>query len=375
LAETMEINVELGEKSYPIFIGSNILNTLGDEMKKLKLKGKVLVMTNPQVERHYGKIVQASLEKKGYEVRMMPIPSGEEFKNIEMIKKIYDTLISCNYERSSTIVALGGGVIGDIAGYAAGTYQRGINFVQVPTSLLAQVDSAVGGKTGINHDQGKNMIGVFYQPRLVLADVATLKTLPEKEVKSGLAEVIKYGMIKDAKFYKYLHKKLKNCFSEDQGLLDDNEALIEIVTRCCEIKSDIVEEDEKEHGIRAILNFGHTVGHAIETLTNYKKYTHGEAVALGMITATDFSVQKEYIAEEELEKLVELLKEVRLKTNIDFPVEWRKMIELIRHDKKVAGGNIRFILLKKIGRAVVEELKETAALEEVMMKLNQEVMA
>ena len=256
------------------------------------------MVTNPVVGAYYLEPVRNALADAGYDVYVVEIPDGEEYKNFETLKSIYDSLIEFGFDRSSLIVALGGGVVGDIAGFAAATYLRGIPFVQVPTTLLAQVDSSVGGKTGINHEKGKNLIGAFYQPGFVLIDTSTLDTLPEREYLSGLAEVAKYGIVLDGNLFDFM--------SANAGkLLDrDKESLLTVIKRSCSIKASIVEKDEKEAGLRAVLNYGHTIGHAVETLTCYKRYTHGEAVAIGMAQAARFSEFMGFSGKAETEKII-----------------------------------------------------------------------
>jgi 3-dehydroquinate synthase len=251
---------------------------------------------------------------------------------------------------------------------------RGINFIQIPTTLLAQVDSSVGGKTAVNHPLGKNMIGVFYQPKLVLADVATLKTLPERELLSGIAEVIKYGLIKDTKFYSYLQRALSNgLYHQKKGLVLSPLTLIEIITACCRMKAWVVEKDEKETGLRAILNFGHTVGHAIEALTKYKKYTHGEAVALGMIAALEISLKKRFIEQTELAKILKIYQKINLPQKLKSRLDPQDIIKTMYHDKKVAKENIRMILLKKIGEATIETIRNESIIIQALKKISGEV--
>lgn len=360
VVEMAEINVNLGEsKSYSIYIGSGILDKCGSYLKKVGLAGRVLVVTTPQVDRLYGPTVINSLQTAGYQTRLLELPSGEEYKNITTVSRIYDVLIDSSFERNDTILALGGGVTGDLAGFAAATYMRGINYVQVPTTLLAQVDSAVGGKTGFNHHAGKNLVGAFYQPAVVIADIKTLYSLPERELKTGIAEVIKYGLIKSKTFYDFLQKKLADgIYTSKEGLLLKEEDLLQIVEKCCSFKAAIIEKDEKEQSVRAILNFGHTFGHAIETVTDYKKYTHGEAVALGMLSAVELSAAKGYEVEGLFNELIDLYKVLKLPLKLTQGLDKRTLFNLMKNDKKVSAGKMRFVLLKKTGKAVVEELAD-----------------
>ena len=272
------VKVELGERSYEILIGAS-LEKLGEEMGKLRIGTKVAVVTNPTVNRLYGKTVLASLKAAGFTSMPVEIPDGEQYKSLDWANAVFTALLINTFDRRSPLVALGGGVIGDLAGFAASSYMRGVPFVQVPTTLLAMVDSSVGGKTGVNHPMGKNMIGAFYQPRLVLMDLDALKTLPKEELLSGMAEVIKYGVIWDRELFDFLEKNREKILNLEEGPLGH------IIRRSCEIKADVVSKDEREDGLRAILNFGHTVGHAVETLSDYTG-RHGEAVAIGMVYAS-----------------------------------------------------------------------------------------
>ncbi|MDP3259447.1 MAG: 3-dehydroquinate synthase, partial [Thermodesulfovibrionales bacterium] len=273
-----KIRVKLGERSYDICIGSNILGKIGPKLKSFNSSPKTAIISNPTVYRLYGKKVLNSIKSSGFDVIPVIIPDGEKYKDISIVQKIYGELLRHRLDRKSTLIALGGGVIGDITGFVASTYMRGIDYIQIPTTLLAQVDSSVGGKTGVNHKLGKNMIGTFYQPKLIWIDIDILKTLPQKEFFAGLAEVIKYGVIWDAKLFAFLEN------NRDKIVRLDRKALIHIIKCSCQIKAEVVSKDEREAGLRAILNYGHTIGHAIETATGYKKYLHGEALAIGMHT-------------------------------------------------------------------------------------------
>jgi 3-dehydroquinate synthase len=355
-----EIVVDLGqEKKYSIFVGSGNLGTLGAKMKELGLKGRVLVITNPQIERLYALPVKKSLVDSGYDVRVLSIPAGEEQKNLKTIAKIYDVLVEGSFDRDTVIVALGGGIVGDMAGFVAATFMRGVRYVQVPTTLLAQVDSAVGGKTGFNHSLGKNMIGAFYQPSLVLIDTLTLQSLPEREIHSGIAEIIKYGLIKKKSLFDQMIKETPDkTYERAKGLLIPQELLVRVITACCTIKAEVVMEDEKEKNIRAILNFGHTFGHAIEAVTEYKRYTHGEAVALGMICACGVSIDKGYIEETVINQLITLYKKINLPFYFEGECDMKKLFGAMKRDKKVKDKAVRLILLKKIGQAVVESFED-----------------
>lgn len=349
------ITVGLGERSYKIVFGQGILAETGRFCRTLQTGNNVAVVTNPVVGAYYLEAVKAALADAGYAVHSVEIPDGEEYKSFETLKSIYDSLIEFGFDRSSFLIALGGGVVGDIAGFAAATYLRGIPFVQVPTTLLAQVDSSVGGKTGINHEKGKNLIGSFYQPGFVLIDTATLDTLPEREYLSGLAEVAKYGIVLDGALFDFM--------SENAGrLLDrDKESLLTVIKRSCAIKASIVEKDEKEAGLRAVLNYGHTIGHAVETLTSYRKYSHGEAVAIGMAQAAKFSEFMGLSGSAETEKIIDLLKALRLPVEIPF-FSQAEYIDALLHDKKAREGGINFVFNKGIGDFHISRVSDIHAL-------------
>ncbi len=297
------ITVNLPQNSYDIDIAPGNVSQLGEKMTKLNLGEKVLVVSNPEIFDYYGDICIKSLEKSGFEVFTHLIPAGETHKHLGSIQEVYDTALTHHLERSSTFVALGGGVIGDMTGFAAATWLRGVNFVQVPTSLLAMVDASVGGKTGVNHPKGKNLIGAFYQPKLVLIDPNVLKTLPEREFRAGMAEVIKYGIIWDRDLFEQLSaaNNLSSMTTIAPPLLET------IITRSCQAKADVVSQDEKESGLRAILNYGHTIAHAVESLTNYEQLVHGEAVAIGMVAAGKIAVEMGLWNKEELQLQYKLI--------------------------------------------------------------------
>ncbi|MGB9792967.1 MAG: 3-dehydroquinate synthase [Thermacetogeniaceae bacterium] len=341
-----ELRVNLGERSYSILIGSSQLPQLGEHLAPLSLAPRLFVVTNEVVGRLYGELVNRSLREAGFDIIYYELPDGEEHKSLESAGKLYTRAIEGGLERQGAVIALGGGVIGDLAGFVAATYMRGVPFVQVPTTLLAQVDSSVGGKVAVNHPLGKNMIGCFYQPRLVFADVSTLKTLPLREVSSGLAEVIKYGVIRDKNFFDFLEENLEKVLALDQ------EALIEVVGRSCAIKAEIVEKDETEQGLRAILNFGHTIGHALEVLTEYRVYKHGEAVAAGMVAATAIAEEKGLCSPDISERLVSILKRAGLPYQIPFMAE--EIMSVLPRDKKVRMGKLRFVLPVAIGSVIID---------------------
>jgi 3-dehydroquinate synthase len=343
------LTVNLAENSYNILIGSGLLPSLGQRCADVGLSSRVAVITNPTVNAIYGDIASSSLAGAGFAVTTIEIPDGEEYKNAATLSGVYDALIEAGLDRKSCIVALGGGVVGDLAGFAAATYLRGIPFVQVPTTLLAQVDSSVGGKTAIDHPRGKNLIGAFYQPRLVLIDVETLATLPDREYRAGLAEVIKYGVSIDRPFFEYLEQHVEDIISKGQGCLET------VIRRCCEIKAHVVELDEKESGLRAVLNYGHTLGHAFETVAGYRELVHGEAVALGMVLAARISAGLGHCSAADVQRVSELI--TRLGLQILPPVAERdRLLEAIMTDKKSRNGTISFICNNGIGDFAVEQL-------------------
>jgi 3-dehydroquinate synthase len=338
-----KIRVELGKRSYNIMIGPMILKDIGKTLKKFEFSNKVALISNPTVYNLYGKTISESLKDSGYDLIEILLPDGEEYKSLASTGKIYEALLKAKLDRKSALIALGGGVIGDITGFAASTYMRGIDFIQVPTTLLAQVDSSVGGKTGVNHPLGKNMIGAFWQPRFVWIDLATLKTLPQREVLSGLGEVIKYGVIWDEEFFAYLENNRDKILQLDPG------ALTHIISRSCEIKAEVVSKDEREAGLRAILNYGHTIGHAIETITGYKKYLHGEAVCIGMYLEAKLSQQIGLLEEKAVARIKALIDSYGLPSEMPGEIEINDLMEKMQIDKKTVGGKMHFVLPEKVG--------------------------
>lgn len=339
------VNVDLGERSYPIYIGSNLLAS--DLIKRHIRAQQVLIVTNETIAPLYLERVKEQLA--GFVVDDCILPDGEQYKTWQTLQLIFEKLLASGHTRSTTIVALGGGVIGDMAGFAASCYQRGVRFIQVPTTLLAQVDSSVGGKTAVNHPMGKNMIGAFYQPDAVIADMDTLKTLPQREYAAGVAEVIKYGLIDDSEFFDWLlenQQALRNA---------EDEALSFAVEKSCITKANVVAKDEKEAGLRAILNLGHTFGHAIETEQGYGSWLHGEAVAAGMVVACKLSRLRDDLAlDGEVEaKLEAFLEGFGLPTKIPADMSFQRFMELMAVDKKAEFGKIKLVLLSELGRAVV----------------------
>ena len=345
------ITVALPQDSYQIAIASDSLKQLGSKMKQLNLGNKVLVISNPEIFDHYGETCLDSLQAAGFETYTHIIPAGESHKHLESIQQVYDTAQANHLERSTTFVALGGGVIGDMTGFSAATWLRGVNFVQVPTSLLAIVDASVGGKTGVNHPQGKNLIGAFYQPKLVAIDPNLLQTLPLKEFRAGMAEVIKYGVIWDEDLFSKLEHHGKLDSLENVG----NDFLETIITRSCQAKAEVVGQDEKESGIRAILNYGHTIGHAVESLTHYKQFVHGEAVAIGMVAAGKIAIAMDLWTQAEADRQQELLIKAGLPTEIPPEVSIGDILETIKSDKKVKAGKVRFILPTAIGKVIISD--------------------
>ena len=339
------LTVDLGDRSYPIHIGAGLLNQADLILPHLAQK-RVMVVTNTTVAPLYLARLTATLDASGVAATQVILPDGEAYKNWETLNLIFDALLTQRAERKTTLIALGGGVIGDMTGFAAASYQRGVPFIQIPTTLLSQVDSSVGGKTGINHPLGKNMIGAFYQPKVVLADTDTLKTLPPRELSAGLAEVIKYGLIWDAEFLAWLEANMGKLRALDPA------AITHAIHRSCEIKAQVVGQDEREGGIRAILNLGHTFGHAIETGMGYGNWLHGEAVAAGMVMAAQTSQRLGWISEADVARTRALIRAAGLPDVApDLGVD--TYLEYMGHDKKVEGGKMRFVLLKKLGEAVI----------------------
>jgi len=343
------LTVDLAENSYDILIGGGLLPTLGQRCLDAGLGARVAVITNPTVNALYGKTAMASLAEAGFAGTLVEMPDGEEYKNATTLSAVYDALIEAGLDRRSCIVALGGGVVGDLAGFAAATYLRGIPFVQVPTTLLSQVDSSVGGKTAIDHPRGKNLIGAFYQPRLVLIDVETLATLPEREYRAGLAEVIKYGVAIDLPFFEYLEQHAEDIAAKDRGCLEY------VIRRCCEIKAHVVELDEKESGLRAVLNYGHTLGHAFETVAGYRELVHGEAVALGMVLAARISSSLGHCSAADVDRISRLITRLGLQT-LPPEADRARLVEAIVTDKKSRNGSISFICNHGIGSFAIEQL-------------------
>ncbi len=340
---TVDLVNSLEQRSYPIHIGNNLLNQADLILPHLSQK-RVAIISNMTVAPLYLDKLRKSLGRHGVESVPVILPDGESYKNWETMNQIFDALLSHRCERNTTIVALGGGVVGDLTGFAAASFLRGVPFIQIPTTLLAQVDSSVGGKTGINHPQGKNMIGAFYQPKLVLADSSTLDTLPDRELRAGIAEVVKYGLIRDLSFFDWLEQNMKQLLDREPSVLH------EAIRRSCEMKAEIVAADEKENGVRALLNLGHTFGHAIENGMGYGVWLHGEAVATGIIMAAELSKRLGLIDEVDVFRIRKIFIETGLPV-VAPKFSTEKYLELMSLDKKVSAGKIRFILLNRIGEA------------------------
>lgn len=345
------VRVDLGDRSYDIHIEEGCHQWVGQELKRLKRPvSSVVIISNRDIDRYYGDIVRTSLDREGFANHTLLIPAGERYKSLETANRLFGDLLQRKIDRHSIIVALGGGVIGDLAGFVAATYERGVRFMQVPTTLLAQVDSSVGGKVGVNHSLGKNMIGAFLQPQVVLVDPLALKSLPKREIRSGLAEIIKYGVIWDENFFAYLEHNV------DSILRLDSQTMQHIVRRSCQIKAHVVEEDELESGLRAILNYGHTTAHAVETYTSYERYTHGEAVAIGMVVAARIAHSMGMLRAEPVHRLSRLLERFGLPTHLP-KADPGVLMSLMDTDKKAVDGKVRFVLPDKIGHVeIVDEV-------------------
>ena len=348
------VTVELGDKrSYPIYIGANLLGN--GQCLQPHIDGRqVCIVTNQTVAPLYlGSVIESlktNLQNRpNYQINTVILPDGENYKHLQTIESIYDSLLENKHNRTTTIIALGGGVVGDMAGFTAATYQRGVKFIQVPTTLLSQVDSSVGGKTGVNHLLGKNMIGAFHQPQCVIIDTEVLKTLPPRELSAGLAEVIKYGLIADQAFFEWLEQHYETLLEGEPDIMS------EAIERSCRNKALVVAKDEKEAGVRAILNLGHTFGHAIETTKGYGEWLHGEAVAAGMVIAAELSHKMGWLTRTDVDRLKQLLKKVNLPISPPTDISVSTFLETMQLDKKVVNGKLRLVLLKNIGHAVITE--------------------
>ncbi len=338
------VKVPLADRTYRILIGRGLLPQLGAECAKHALGSRCAVITDRNVAKFYADAALKSLVSAGFDPVLITVPAGETSKSLEMASRCFERLAAARLERKSFVVALGGGVIGDLAGFVAAAYLRGIPFVQVPTTLLAQVDSSVGGKVGVNLPAGKNLVGAFYQPSFVFCDLSTLDTLPKREFCAGLGEVIKYGIIFDAAFFRRLEKDLESLMAREEGVL------AAIVSRCCAIKAHVVAHDEKESGLRAILNFGHTIGHALEAVSGYGRFLHGEAISIGQVAAAHVSASQLGLAQSHVERIGTLLARAGLPTTVRLGrSQVEKLLAAMRLDKKVSEGEVRFVLAKRIG--------------------------
>lgn len=360
------VEVALGSRSYPIHIGPALLPRLGELCRPLTKTKRCAVISDRRVANRYAKAVMRTLIAADFEPVLITIPAGESSKRLKMVQHCYDQLAKHRIERKSLIIALGGGVTGDLAGFVAATYLRGVPFVQVPTTLLAQVDSSVGGKVGVNLSAGKNLVGAFYQPKLVLCDVDTLNSLPSREFRAGLAEVIKYGIIQDADLFGTVERDLPRLLALDGELLQS------VVARCCEIKAEIVSGDETESGVRQTLNFGHTIGHAIEAVFGYGRYLHGEAISVGQVAAAALSQQQIGCSQTAVERVRDLFQRAELPVSVPLSRgRFRRLVAAMQLDKKVTQGEIRFVLMEQIGKVRWGQQVPMHVIESVLLSLGE----
>lgn len=356
------VRVRLGKDGYNIYIGTNLLAQTGARLRQLGFDGKLVIITDPTVRSLYGNSLKQSLTGNGFEVLILEVPAGEEQKSLETASRLYQELTDFYAERTTPILALGGGVIGDLSGFVAATYLRGVPLVQLPTTLLAQLDSGIGGKVAVNHGNLKNKIGAFYQPKLVLSDITTLKTLPNGELSDALAEAIKYGAIRDAELFGYIEKNLESIKSFDDSALET------IVARAAKIKAEVVEKDERDFGLRRILNYGHTVGHALESVSGFR-VRHGEAVAIGMLAAARISNRLGTLDKKDVTRLGKVIAKAGLPTSLP-GLEIKKLLQAMKHDKKSLQGNVRFVLLKSIGEAYISDEVNPNLIEQILTDWN-----
>ena len=343
----MKVKVNLNktvDNSYEIIIDRNILNKIPSELKKKPLGNRYLIITDSNIEKLFGRRLLQNLRKKGLKADMISLKPGEQSKNLKVFEQLQEKTHALGLDRKSAIIALGGGVVGDIAGFVAASYMRGISYIQVPTSLLADVDSSIGGKVAVDLAGGKNIVGAFHQPKKVYIDISLLKKLPQKELLNGLAEVIKHAAIADKKLFVFLERNMNKILAGNEGIL------MNVVKRNCEIKGNIVERDEKEAGLRKIVNFGHTVGHAIETLTKYKKFSHGEAISIGMCVAAKVSADIKMISRRDAFRIVKLIENIGLPTQVP-NIPTGRIISELNKDKKAVEGKVEFVLLSRLGKA------------------------
>jgi len=358
--EPITVPVSLGERSYDIFIGPNLLAKAAEFLGRLKLGQRGVIVTDSNVGPLYGAKLRRVLKQAGFETTELAVTAGEASKTLRQVTRLLERMPELGLDRQAFVIALGGGVVGDLAGFVAAIYLRGLPFVQIPTTLLAMVDSSVGGKTGVNLPHGKNLVGAFYQPRLVLADTGLLKTLSDRELRSGFAEVIKTAAIRDAKFFAWLEQNRR------QVLMLKPATISQAVKRCCAIKAAVVAADERESGLRAILNFGHTIGHAMEALRDYQGILHGEAVAMGMAAAAELSVKRAGLKRADADRLKALIEASKLPVNLGDRYDVQQLLTAMRLDKKAQAGKLRFVLLKRLGETVVTEAVTDADIEEVV---------
>ncbi|CAC9966982.1 3-dehydroquinate synthase (EC 4.2.3.4) [uncultured Gammaproteobacteria bacterium] len=351
------LNLDLGDKSYPIYIGQDLLTQT--DLLTQHIKGKqVMIVTNTTVAPLYLAKVKALLTL--FTVAEVILPDGEQYKTLDTVNEIFTALLTAHFDRSCTLIALGGGVVGDMTGFAAASYQRGVNFIQIPTTLLSQVDSSVGGKTGVNHPLGKNMIGAFYQPKCVLIDVDTLDTLDDRQYSAGMAEVIKYGLLGNVDFLIDLQQNIDDLMHRDKSLI------IKAVHQSCTDKANIVAQDELESGKRALLNFGHTFAHAIENTLGYGTYLHGEAVAVGMLMAAELSALEGFIASSDVQQVKDLLQKTQLPVSINSKISYQDFVDAMSVDKKVIDGEVRLVLMKKLGQTFISKDYQKNDLQQVI---------
>ena len=342
------VKVPLGGRSYDIRIEAGCIDRLGLECRRLRLSTRCAIISDENVEPLFGLRAVNSLKKAGFNLVKIVLPAGEKTKNLKQVQRCYERLAEHRLERRSFIVALGGGVIGDLAGFVAATYLRGLAFIQIPTTLLAQVDSSVGGKVGVNLRFGKNLVGAFHQPQLVLCDLDCISSLPTREFLAGMAEVIKYGIIADAAFFKRLEKNLPAILRREPSIL------AAVISRCCQIKADVVGRDETETGLRGILNYGHTIGHALEAVSGYGKFLHGEAISIGQVAAARISAQLTGLSSPHVERIIQLFLNTGLPVRVRLtPTQMDRLVEVMKLDKKVEGGKVRFVLAHEISRVTL----------------------
>ncbi len=355
------VTVDLGSRSYQIRIGQDLLSQPCRDYARLDFGKRCAIISDTNVARRYGAKVRQTLSAAGFDTIQITVPAGETAKSLKSVQLCYDRLAAHRLERKSFIVALGGGVVGDLAGFVAATWLRGIPFVQIPTTLLAQVDSSVGGKVGVNLKAGKNLVGAFHQPRLVVCDLATLHTLPPRELRAGMAEVIKYGIIYDADLFARLEREM------DRLLRLEPQILTSVVARCCEIKADVVRQDETESGLRAILNFGHTIGHALEAISHYGSFLHGEAISIGQVAAAKLSCEILGLPANDVTRIEELFRRAGLPTELKLTAAQRRsLLKTMRLDKKVSSGEVKFVLARRIGEVEFGQKVPEPVLEKVL---------